>query len=88
MGFKKVVNTKGFWKSVLGMGLGFIIVYHIITMLFAFGGFQFSHYFDLNLTEDRWARFVFGSILSGFIYGFIITYGQFSIKLKREERDL
>jgi len=32
-------------------------------------------------------RFVFGSILSGFIYGFIITFGQFSIKQKKEERE-
>ncbi len=87
MNFKKVVQAKGFWKSVIGMGVGFIIVYHIITMLFAFGGFQFSEYFKLNLSEDRWFKFVFGSLLTGFIYGFIITYGQFSVKLKKEERD-
>jgi hypothetical protein len=87
MGFKKVVNTKGFQKSVLGMGIGFILVYHIINMLFIYGGLNFSEYFDINLSEDRWFRFVFGSLLSGLIYGFIITYGQFSIKLKKEERD-
>tara|TARA_R100000935_G_scaffold19234_1_gene36912 strand:+ start:6269 stop:6535 length:267 start_codon:yes stop_codon:yes gene_type:complete len=87
MNFKKVVQAKGFWKSVVGMGIGFIIVYHIITMLFNFGGFHFSEYFELNLTEDRWFRFVFGSILSAFIYGFIISYGQFSMKLKKEERE-
>lgn len=87
MGFKKVIKTKGFWKSVMGMGIGFILVYHIINMLFIYGGFHFSEYFDISLSEDRWVRFVFGSLLSGFIYGFIITYGQFSIKLKKEKRD-
>ena len=87
MNFKKTIQTKGFWKSVAGMGIAFVIVYHIITMLFAFGGFQFSEYFEFNFTEERWMRFVFGSILSGFIYGFIITFGQFSIKQKKEERE-
>ncbi len=87
MNFKKTVQTKGFWKSVAGMGIAFIIVYHIITMLFAYGGFEFSEYLEFNLTEERWMRFVLGSILSGFIYGFIITFGQFSIKQKKEERE-
>ncbi len=87
MNFKKVVGAKGFWKSVAGMGISFIVVYHIITMLFTFGGFDFNGYFDLNLSSERWIRFVFGSLLSGFLYGFIITFGQFSIKQKKEERD-
>ncbi|WP_010228920.1 hypothetical protein [Gillisia marina] len=87
MNFKKVVNTKGFWKSVAGMGISFIIIYHIITMLFTFGGFDFSGYFELNLSDGRWQGFLIGSLLSGFIYGFIITFGQFSIKQKKEERE-
>lgn len=87
MNFKKVINTTGFWKSVLGMGLSFIVVYHIITMLFTFGGFDFSGYFDLNFSEGRGLRFVLGSLFSGFLYGFIITFGQFSVKQKREERE-
>lgn len=87
MNFKKTVTTPGFWKSVAGMGISFIVVYHIITMLFTFGGFDFSGYFELNLSEERWARFVLGSLLSGFLYGFIITFGQFSMKQKREDRE-
>ncbi|TVZ27264.1 hypothetical protein JM83_2293 [Gillisia sp. Hel_I_86] len=87
MNFKKVINAKGFWRSVVGMGISFIVVYHIITMLFAFGGFDFSGYFEQNLSQGRWMRFVLGSLLSGFLYGFIITFGQFSIKQKKEERE-
>ncbi|RKS56142.1 hypothetical protein BC962_1121 [Gillisia mitskevichiae] len=87
MNFKKVITAEGFWKSVAGMGLSFIVVYHIITMLFTFGGFDFSGYFELNLSEERWMRFVLGSLFSGFLYGFIITFGQFSIKQKKEERE-
>ncbi|WP_026837628.1 hypothetical protein [Gillisia sp. JM1] len=85
--FKKTIQTKGFWISVAGMGISFIVVYHIITMLFTFGGFDFSGYFGLNLSEERWMRFVLGSLFTGFIYGFIITFGQFSIKQKKEERE-
>lgn len=87
MNFKKIIGTKVFWKSVAGMGLSFIIVYHIITMLFTFGGFDFGGYFDLNFSDGRWLGFILGSLLSGFLYGFIISFGQFSIKQKREERE-
>lgn len=87
MNFKKTVQTKGFWKSVVGMGIAFIVVYHIINMLFIFGGFRFGEYLEVNLSEDKWMRFILGSLLSGLLYGFIITFGQFSIKQKKEERE-
>lgn len=87
MAFKKIVGNKAFWRSVLGMAVAFAIVYHIITMLFEFGGFNFSAFFDEKIAGGRWVRFVFGTILSSFLYGFIVSYGLFIAKLKKEERE-
>ena len=87
MSFKKIVRNKAFWKSVVWMAIAFAIVYHIITMLFDFGGFYFSAFFDEKIGGGRWVRFVFGTILSSFLYGFIVSYGLFIAKLKKEERE-
>ena len=69
------------------MAIAFAIVYHIITMLFEFGGFYFSAFYDAKIGGGRWVRFVFGTILSSFLYGFIVSYGLFIAKLKKEERE-
>lgn len=87
MAFKKIVKNKAFWESVAGMAISFAIVYHIISMLFEFGGFNFSAFFDAKMAEGRWVRFVFGTILSSFLYGFIVSYGLFIAKIRKEERE-
>ncbi|HZJ36596.1 MAG TPA: hypothetical protein VFD29_08230 [Gillisia sp.] len=87
MAFKKIVRNKAFWRSVAGMAIAFAIVYHIITMLFEFGGFYFSAFFDEKIGGGRWVRFVLGTILSSFLYGFIVSYGLFVARIKKEERE-
>jgi hypothetical protein len=87
MAFKKIVKNKAFWRSVAFMAIAFAIVYHIITMLFEFGGFNFSAFFDEKIAGLRWIRLVVGTILSSFVYGFIVSYGLFIAKLKKEDRE-
>ena len=87
MAFKKIIRSKAFWRSVAGMAIAFALVYHIIPMLFEFGGFYFSVFFDEKIADGRWLRFVLGTILSSFLYGFIVSYGLFIAKLKKEERE-
>ncbi|CAM4091152.1 hypothetical protein [Gillisia limnaea] len=87
MAFKRIVKDKAFWKSVVGMGIAFAIIYHFISMLFEYGGFQFSKFFEAKLGDGNWVQFVLGTILASLVYGFIISYGQFSSKIKKEERD-
>lgn len=87
MAFKKIVGNKAFWRSVAGMAIAFAIVYHMITMLFEFGGFHFSAFFDEKIGGERWLRFVLGTMLSSFLYGFIVSYGLFVAKLKKQERE-
>ncbi len=87
MAFKKIVGNKDFWRSVLGMAIAFAIVYHIITMLFEFGGFYFAAFYDQKIGGGRWLRFVMGTLLSSFLYGFIVSYGLFVAKLKKKDRE-
>ena len=86
MAFKKIVSDKAFWKSVVIMGLAFAIIYQFISMLFDYGGLNFTAFYEDKIAGSRWVRFVLGTLVAAFLYGFIITYGQFVSKIKRDKR--
>lgn len=87
MAFKKIINDKSFWKSVIFLGLGFAIIYQVITMLLEYGGFNFSAFYEEKLAGDQWIRFLIGTVLAAFIYGFIVSYGRFRSQIKKQERE-
>lgn len=82
---KDVIAVKGFWKSVLILGLVFIVVYNAIDLLFSYG-FSWSAFAADKLTGENAYRFIIASLLGGFIYGFIVVFLQFRSRLKREEK--
>lgn len=87
MGFKKIVRDRAFWKSVFFLGLIFAIIYQFISMLFDYGGLDFSSFYEDKLGGSRWIRFAIGTLLAAFVYGFIVSYGQFLSKIKKERRE-
>ncbi|RFN59770.1 hypothetical protein [Marixanthomonas ophiurae] len=74
--FKQIINHKGFWRSVLYLGVAFVIIF--IFIKWAFEGFT-SNFFD----ERNPYLLIGGSLLTGFVYGFFVTYGKFKNKLKK-----
>lgn len=87
MAFKRIVRDKAFWKSVVVLGLAFALIYQFISMLFDYGGLDFSAFYEDKIAGTRWIRFVIGTLLAAFLYGFIISYGQFRSKIKKQERE-
>lgn len=86
MKIKKVVNTKGFWKSVIILALAFIVIYNIIDCGFSYG-FNFDEFIQEKLSStNQVIRFVIANIIGGFCYGFVVVFLQFRGKLKREEQ--
>ena len=71
----KVINHKGFWKSVVTLGLTFVFLFIFIKWLF--DGFSPTFFEDRNPY-----LFIGGSLLAGFLYGFFVSYGKFKKKLK------
>ena len=84
MKFKEMVSQRAFWKSVLFLGLGFLIVYDIVSMLFEYGGFHFKAFFTERTEGGKLFRFIAGQLLAAFAYGFIISFGQFRSKQKKD----
>ncbi|MBZ9629172.1 hypothetical protein LB465_00165 [Salegentibacter sp. LM13S] len=84
MKFKEMISQRPFWKSVLFLGIGFLIVYDIVSMLFEYGGFHFEAYFTERTEDGKLFRFIAGQLLAAFAYGFIISFGQFRAKQKKD----
>lgn len=85
MSFKKIIQTKGFWKSVMFLGILFAVVYNILNLWFSFG-FDFSTYAGTYFSSaSSIVRFLIANIIGGFIYGFIITFFKFRAKLKENK---
>ncbi len=76
--FKKVLNTKGFWKSVFSLGLAFAVIFTLIK--WAIEGFETAFFQEQNIL-----KFIATLILSGFVYGFLITFGKFRSRLKKDD---
>ncbi len=87
MAFKKIINDRAFWKSVVLLGLAFALIFQFISMLFDYGGIDFGAFYEDKLSGDNWIRFIIGMLVAAFIYGFIISYGQFISKIKRDKRE-
>ena len=86
MKFKEMISKKAFWKSVLFLGLGFLIVYDIVSMLFEYGGFHFKAYFTERTENGKLFRFILWQFFAAFAYGFIISFGQFRGKNKKDSK--
>ena len=77
--FQKIISTKGFWKSVLSLGIAFALLFVIVKWIIE--GFKMDYF----ATLENPILFVIGLTVGGFVYGFFVTYGKFRGKLKKEE---
>lgn len=76
--FKRVLNTKGFWKSVISLALAFAVLFAFIK--WAIEGFKIAYF-----TEQNPWMFILTLLIAGFVYGFFVTFGKFRAKLKEKE---
>lgn len=75
---KKVINYPGFWKSVVAIGIAFLVLYFLFRWILA------DYSFDFIGDYSIWI-YVLVVAAAGFIYGFFVTYGKFWKKLKEKE---
>jgi hypothetical protein len=78
--FQKVINTPGFWKSVFSLGIAFSLLFVIIK--WAIEGFKMEYFTSIVNPFS----IVVGLLVGGFIYGFLVTFGKFRAKIKKEEQ--
>lgn len=77
--FSKVISLQGFWKSVFSLGIAFIVVFVIVK--WAIEGLKMEYFTSIQNPINT----ILGLLLCGFVYGFLVTFGKFKAKLKKEE---
>jgi NhaP-type Na+/H+ or K+/H+ antiporter len=77
--FSKVISIQGFWKSVFSLAIAFILLFVIVK--WAIEGFKMEYF---TAIQNPFATLL-GLIVCGFIYGFLVTFGKFRAKIKKDE---
>jgi len=83
MKFKSIISQRSFWKSVFWLGLSFLVLYNVITIFFEYGEFNFTQFFEERTGDGKLVRFILGQLIASFFYGFILSFGQFRGKEKK-----
>ncbi|MFK5981598.1 MAG: hypothetical protein QM499_01695 [Flavobacteriaceae bacterium] len=78
--FNRVINTKGFWKSVLSLGVAFILLFVIVK--WAIEGFKIEYF---NSIQNPILTII-GLVFGGFIYGFFAAFGKFRGKIIKDDQ--
>lgn len=76
--FKRVVNHKGFWKSVFTLSVIYMVVLTVVQGI----SLGFSEIFLERITTVKSVATLLGA---GVICGFAITYAKFWRKLKEQD---
>lgn len=84
--FQRVISAKGFWRSVIVLAIGFIFIYNIVDVWFGFD-FDWSKYAESRFAEDNLLRFFVANIMSGFVYGFVVTFLKFRGNIKKKDSE-
>ncbi len=84
MKFKEIISHRSFWNSVFWLGLSFLVLYNVITIFFEYGEFAFTTFIEERTGDGKMIRFIIGQLLAAFLYGFILAFGQFRGKQKKD----
>lgn len=77
--FQRIINYPGFWKSVLFLTFMYLLI--ILVVQWFMMGFS-SEFITVLLQSNK----VWMLPFAGFIAGFMVSYGKFWGKLKREDQ--
>ena len=77
--FKRIVSHAGFWKSVLFLSVMYLLILLVIQWFIT--GFASDFISQLLSSSKVWMV-----PIAGFIAGFMVSYGKFWAKLKRQDK--
>ena len=77
--FQRIIKYKGFWKSVLFLTFMYLLI--ILVVQWFLTGFS-TEFISILLHSSK----VWMLPIAGFIAGFMVSYGKFWGRLKREDQ--
>ncbi|WP_233557547.1 MULTISPECIES: hypothetical protein [unclassified Aquimarina] len=83
--FKSIISSKRYWKSVLLLGLVFVVLFSIIEHLMQYGGLAFDTFIDEKINNGLWVRYITSRVVGGLTYGMILGY-YFELRKRKSNR--
>ncbi len=77
--FKRITSYQGFWKSVAFLSVMYVLILMIVQWFFT--GLS-SKFLSILLQSNK----VWMVPIAGFIAGFMVSYGKFYARIKREDQ--
>ena len=81
--FTKIISAKGFWVDVVKLAAVFILIYNVVDLWLNYS-FDMALYAETKFQTDKLLRFFVANILSGFVYGFVVSFFKFRKRIKNE----
>ena len=81
--FTMVICSDGFWVDVLKLAGIFILIYNAVDIWLNFS-FDLELFAEEKFQSGKLLRFFVANILSGFVYGFIVSFFKFRNRIKKE----
>lgn len=81
--FTKIISAKGFWVDVVKLAAVFILIYNVVDLWLNYS-FDMALYAETKFKTDQLLRFFVANILSGFVYGFVVSFFKFRKRIKNE----
>ncbi len=81
--FTKIISAKGFWVDVVKLAAVFILIYNVVDLWLNYS-FDLALYAETKFQTDKLLRFFVANILSGFVYGFVVSFFKFRKRIKNE----
>ncbi|TSE09958.1 hypothetical protein [Aquimarina algiphila] len=83
--FKEIISSKKYWKTVVFIGVGFIIVFSVIEHLMQYGGLSLDIFIEERISQGRWMRYFLSRVAGGLMYGMIMGY-YFELRKRKSNR--
>ncbi|UZO82487.1 hypothetical protein NBT05_08425 [Aquimarina sp. ERC-38] len=81
---KVVLSKKSYWKSVLFLGLKFIVIFSILEYVFNYGWTGFKDVYTNIFAYGQWKRFILSRLVGGLLYGMILGFYFHNKQLKEQ----
>lgn len=82
---KAIISSKKYWKSVLFIGVGFIIIFSLIEHIMQYGGLAWEIFIEEKINNGRWLRYLVSRLMGGLMYGMIMAY-YFELRKHKSNR--
>lgn len=86
--FKAIISSKKYWISVIFIGLVFILIlliFSIIKHVMQYGGLGIDSFINDNINNGKWVRYFISRIVGGLMYGMIMAY-YFELRKRKSKR--